>query len=107
MMFMAPKLDAAGICAIIKECSAAKVAAFTLGELHISFYRPQETVVVSDGGRLEETTVPALEMKVDVLSTEPLTEDQKAVAEEFRKAQLMSDDPLAYEQEVVDSLLND
>ena len=101
-------LSAADICAIIDACAKSRVSSLTYAGLEIKFdvaattdRNPLEYVPVDqpEGGETPSggSQGAATQAKVH------LSEDDKTLMEELRLAQLMTDDPLAYEQEMIDS----
>jgi hypothetical protein len=97
---------AADLCAILESCRQNGVAALTLGDLHVSFYAPpglrrNERPAVPPGA---EPPVGQAVVTADAGEVE-LTEEQKELLREADLAQLMADDPVAYEQAVIDENL--
>lgn len=88
----ANKLTTEEICVIIDACSKANVLAFEFGGLKIQFQDP---------------LVPPIMQLPDITPAKiALSSEDRALLEDARLAQLMTDDPLAYEQEMIDQQLN-
>ena len=97
---------AADLCAILSSCRQNGVAALTLGDLHVSFYAPaglrrNEALPEPPGG---ETPAGQVVDPEDVGEVE-LTDEQKELLREAELSQLMADDPVAYEQAIIDENL--
>lgn len=107
-------LSAEGICAIIEACSKNRVTSLTYGVLSIEFGTPEPEI----GGNLfagvdgvdqlnrGETRYAGGERGHDVASLFAASPEERELTEEIRLAQLMTDNPLAYEQEMIDQNLN-
>ena len=96
----------ADLCAILDSCRQNGVAALTLGDLHVSFYAPaglrrNEELPEPSGG---ETPAGHEVVTADAGAVE-LTDEQKELLREAELSQLMADDPVAYEQAIIDENL--
>lgn len=100
--------QAADICAILDSCNKNNVKTFKLGNLEIAF----ETVSAPASTDLSFVNQPVgeanLEAKADVnIDLTELPDHEKvSLIGDLRMAQLMTDDPVAYEQEMIDANLN-
>lgn len=105
--------SASEICAILESCHKNGVTSLKLGALQVEFYQvPQlrgnvpagasqladEETFVDTEGQFEVAESPQVIQKAE------LSDEDKALLEESRLAQLMTDDPAAYEQEMIDAL---
>lgn len=92
------------ICDIIKTCAQSGVASLKWGDFHVSFAFPSQPVIVD----LPKTTADgfasqASEQELSVDSK--LSTVDRELLEDMARAQLIIDDPLAYEQAMVDAQL--
>lgn len=99
---------ATDICAILDSCHKNNVKTFKLGDLEIAF----ETSSVQARSDLSFVNQPVEEANPEAkvneaidLSTLP-PHEQVSLLEDLRMAQLMTDDPVSYEQEMIDANLN-
>lgn len=95
---------ATDLCIILDACRKNGVAALTLGDLHVSFYAPTN----HRGNEWEseppgEETPAGHEVETPNAGRVELTEEQKELLREAKLSQLMADDPVAYEQAVIDA----
>jgi hypothetical protein len=102
-------LSADDICCIIEACFRNKVYSLSYNALEIKFGPDQAAwgnaqlqyeVGQPEGG--ETPSGQGYAVPFDALPVE-LTEEDKLLMEEVRLGQLMTDDPMAYEQEMIDS----
>lgn len=106
---------ASEICAIIKACSKANVSRISLDGLVVDFSKESAPAGLAQYGLFsseQQGPVPGfgegmpLVDSIESLDTsDSLSEDDKDLAETARLSQLMTDDPLSYEQEVIDAML--
>jgi hypothetical protein len=107
-------LTAQDICVIIEASSKHKVKSLAYGGLKIDFDTTRDdekkNLLSSDGDQPEGGETPSGAGQRVETSTTPSSfmeaEDRAAILEEIRLAQLMTDDPMAYEQEMIDANLN-
>lgn len=95
---------AADLSVILDACRKNEVAALTLGDLHVSFYAPAN--LRGNGRELEpqgEETPQGQEVETPTAGKVVLTEEQKELLRDAKLSQLMAEDPLAYEQAVIDA----
>lgn len=94
------KLTSKQICDILKACDKAKVREFAVGELKVSFFGKGDT-----GRTFVESKNHVVDL-ADIVHDEQVGEEiSQEDREEMRSAQLMIDDPLGFEQEMVDGYL--
>jgi hypothetical protein len=105
--------SATEICAIIEACHKSGVSSLKMGDLSVEFYQVPQLRRNADAGRdLPDggETLPGFvgEYEVDTGAMPPIefSDEDRALLEEARLAQLMTDNPAAYEQEVIDALQN-
>lgn len=103
------------ICAIMEAGNLHNVSKISYNGLEIIFKQedPPRLGKVGEGYVNQlvdgETSASQESVHEDELEKPPLilTDEEKEVMEELRLAQLMNDDPLAYEQEMIDVNLNE
>ena len=87
--------------AILEACRKSGVVTLKCGDLEVNFASPGAFLVES--GVTAPFTLPNLDAPArqdsEPMKTEPLDQD---LLEQMRRSQLMIDDPLAFEQEVID-----
>lgn len=106
------RVQAKEICAILEACRFSGVKSLKWGDLDIEFHslRDQERVVLAESpipsaeeaARLEDSQDTSL----DFSNPNASTPEAKALMEEMHMAQLMTDDPVAYEQMQIDAHLD-
>jgi len=101
------------ICDIIRLCNKNRVSRLKLGDLEIDFYNGSQpdgnqSVYASQVSYPAETEElkPATTSKMKTQEVH-LTPEQKEILEEARLSQLQTEDPLAYEQEMIDLAMSD
>ncbi len=102
--------SASEICAMIVSCHQNGVASLKIGDLSVEFFQlPRLRGNVAAGfdnqARGGETPAGAA-MDLSEPATLILTDEDKAVMEEAQLAQLLAEDPMAYEQQMIDATLN-
>jgi len=101
-------LTSSEICAILDACSKNKVKTLKYGRLEVDFDLSLVPASLSEGFAshvVEEAAL--LHPPSESLEGEyARTEEGISLLEELRRAQLMTDDPLAYEQEMIDANLD-
>ncbi len=100
-------LTSASICSILNACAKANVASLTFGDLHVAFYNE-----ASQLGRNQLASVDQPwggETPLGSGTEQPLvmTAEDQELREDMRLAQLMTDNPVAYEQEMIDATSNE
>lgn len=105
-------LTADAVCSILEACKKSGVSSLTFCGLHVEFRNaaPGGETPASQGFvfRPEGGETPLTDDQGAVLQARiELTPEEKQVLEDARLSQLMTDDPLAYEQEVIDAKLED
>lgn len=113
----APAPEARGFTAgqisdIIRTCHECGVSQLRLGDLAVEFYQSPQlrrtespAAVPPVGGETPLVLVDETEVAdVETLPREGLSEADKAFLEDARLAQLMTDDPAAYEEEIIEAL---
>lgn len=100
---------ASEICAIIGACHDKGVVSLKLGDLSLEFQAPQPRGNVHAGANQPadgETSEPGVGRiaESDLPAKAELSDEDRLLLNEARLAQLASDDPMAYEQEMIDAL---
>lgn len=95
------------ICSILRESNRCNVTELTLGSLHVRF-APSGSTRHVERDETESFLAPSNEMDEapTVGPLEPASSVQKAVLQEFAEAQILIDDPSAYENQLIDDQLD-
>lgn len=105
--------SASEICAIIRASHHNGVSSLKLGALHVEFQKaPEPRRNVPAGASQPEAGETAAGVEgpfvvgdnAETVPQAPLSEEDKELLEDARLAQLMTDNPEAYEQEIIDAL---
>lgn len=105
------KVQAKEICAILEACRFSNVKSLKWGDLEIEFHssgiQERETIESSmpsteEAARAEDSQTDSS----DFSNPNALTPEAKELLEEMHMAQLMTDDPVAYEQMQIDAHLD-
>ena len=98
-------LDAKGICDIIKACDKAGVKQLKLGDMCVTFV--EESKVVTPWTDLQNPTLnappPSPEAGEKPVPQTLMTAEQKDMLRQIEENQLMIDDPMGFEQRMIDS----
>lgn len=89
------------LCRIIETASKANVSTIKIGNLEVSFL-PKSLPTIED---LSKTHSDAVEQTSSPEQKVSMTPVEKDLLEEARTSQLMVDDPLAFEQEIIDGFM--
>ncbi len=110
---MATSLTALDICAILKACNENLVSELAFGQLSVKFeprLHGRNLLAGVDQPTSGETEVGVAELEFDAPGVPSMTmegPEYDALKEDVRLAQLMTHDPAAYEQEMIDANLNE
>lgn len=105
------KFSTAEICRIIKLCRKNEVAGLRLGDFEVSFHKKAEKIVQKFVGSQSNVDLPKTIQSVT--TSKPVVgkteqefgiQDQQTLRE-LEQAQLLIDDPVAFEQEEIDAAL--
>lgn len=93
-------LRARDICAIIKSCSQNGVTVFRFGDLSLQF----EPIEISRSPvAMPDWPKAPYHPEASAVAQEKLEQVDKNLVEDMRLSQLLIDDPLGYEQEMIDA----
>lgn len=106
---MAKGLPPAAIQAIIETCSKNNVASFKMDGLEIDFFKVSLSPAIPWPEQTEEDPEHVAAVPEEKREAVPIvfSEEEKQILEDARLGQLMMDDPVAYEQEIIDSTIED
>lgn len=107
------KFSTADICRIIKLCRKNDVSELKLGEFEISFQKKIEKIVTKSNESERKLDLPMYQ-HVPVTTSKPVVEtvekgfgiQDQLVLRELEAAQLLIDDPVAYEEAEIDAAIN-
>lgn len=99
---MLMEIDAVGLCAIIRACHKTNVSRLKFGDVDVTFGRESIVDNVSHETPMFGPTEPLGSGPVSV----ELAADQKAIMEDAAEAELMINNPEAWEQQNVDRIVH-
>lgn len=94
-----------GVCAIIDACARSKVKLFTIGDLRVEFFGTEAPVWGENLGVQATARLSADESYVGTGTEIPntkISQVDRNLLDEARRSQLLVNDPVSFEQEMID-----